>query len=283
MIISSSIVSEHSVKQNDPHLGLTGPPRYLWFSVWAMSNVTLGKPSYPDQIEYILPWVEATSNLFPWMKIYMIHNMQGGQVLVVGRQTLQGPVAETRVPLCKPFCKTHKRKNPSFLCVDIWTLFSPLHLNFHPCHHSPHHEGLTLSPGLYLPSSSFLVPSIFPIPSSSLPHPVFSFTPARVSHMALPTPPIPVQWWQILQSLFPYGHFLIITICMFLAPSQISTTGGTRTPLSAPPQFLNFFNWFCLFLIIYPQEMTVYRFSEPSLLPKKENQFSWNQLAYSSE
>lgn len=29
MIISISIVSEHSVKQNNPHLGLTGLSRYL--------------------------------------------------------------------------------------------------------------------------------------------------------------------------------------------------------------------------------------------------------------
>ena len=34
----------------------------------AVVNTTLGKPSHPDQIGYILPWAKATFNPPHWMK-----------------------------------------------------------------------------------------------------------------------------------------------------------------------------------------------------------------------
>lgn len=41
---------------------------------WTVVNITLGKPSHPDKIGYILPWAAATFNSHPLMKVCIVHN-----------------------------------------------------------------------------------------------------------------------------------------------------------------------------------------------------------------
>lgn len=136
---------------------------------WTVVNVTLGKPSHPEQIGYILLWDEGTSNPSPGWRSNMVHNLLTGQAILVGRRgAIWGSVAETlELPL-------------KFFLLDSqtegWLL--PLYNHIY-CFYL-----LTWTSTFTIPAPTFSTYPPNPPSSSSLSAPVFSLpTIARGSYI----------------------------------------------------------------------------------------------------
>lgn len=75
--------SDPSVSCSGLHLALEGSQKHLQLP-GSLGSV----PGHPDQIRYILPWAETTSNLAPRDEGLYVPNGQGGQALVIAKKTL---------------------------------------------------------------------------------------------------------------------------------------------------------------------------------------------------
>lgn len=100
---------------------------------------------------------EVTSNLPPQVKVFMVHNGQGGQALVITRRTLQGPSMKAQ----KPPILQDPQEDP--LLPPHNHLYAPLSPILQPLHQVQPFTTATHS----------TIPSV-PIPPASLPDPLSS-------------------------------------------------------------------------------------------------------------
>lgn len=184
-------------------------------------------------------------------------------------------------PLSKLIFRVYLRKKNSSLHKAIFTFFSPPYLNCQLA--TPVLTKASLWPCLHLLLLHHLILPYFFLSSSSIALPFLSIfflhTLTKESHKALQTPSILVLGWNLLQSLFPYGHFLTITTCSSFYPLHISTTGSARTSLLAlVPVILSF-----LLILLFQSSSYVARLSENYLYPLHyqrkgidSNESNWN-------